>query len=75
MRRTVSAFFAALLVLTPQPLHAEPENDWTWEVAPYGWFSGLSGDIDIHNVDVHVDKSFLDLLSNLDMAMHGPLLA
>ena len=52
---------------------ADPRTGWSFEVAPYVWTMGLQGDATVRGIDVHIDKSFWDLLSNLDLAaeVHG----
>src|SRR5215467_7109169 len=70
MKRIRSASLAiVVLMLASVSASAEPDSNWTLQLIPYGWMIGLRGDITIRGMDVHVDKSFFDLLDNLDGAL------
>lgn len=47
---------------------APATSPWTLEASMYGWLTGLDGDIGIGGFDVGVDRSFLDILDDLNMA-------
>ncbi len=48
------------------------DEGWSFEVLPYVWGSGITGDVGIGPVESEVDVSFEDLVENLDMgAMLG----
>jgi hypothetical protein len=72
MRSHRTAALAALVLgLAGQDAAAQqaPRNDgWQFALTPYGWFSGISGDVRTRSQrdpDVSVSASFGDLLSNL----------
>ena len=46
-------------------------SGWTFTVGLYGWLAGLDGDVGIGGRTAHVDASFDDILSNLDIAVMG----
>lgn len=48
-------------------------KDWEFILIPYGWFTGLSGDITVKGRTADVDATFFDLLDHLDIAgmFHG----
>ncbi|TPW33362.1 hypothetical protein FJU08_02025 [Martelella alba] len=54
-------------VAAPAPA---PASGWTYVVTPYLWGTGLSGDVaPFKNAPaVHIDQSFSDILSNLNIA-------
>lgn len=54
--------------LASAPLQA---SDWTHEVAPYMWGTGLAGTTSIGPATVDVDASFSDILDSLEMAAMG----
>jgi len=72
MRGTRIGIVAAVL-LWSAAAGADPATGWSFEVAPYVWTIGIHGDVTIRGVDLHIDKNFWDLLSNLDLAaeVHG----
>ncbi|WP_156953419.1 hypothetical protein [Afifella pfennigii] len=73
MLRCIQAFgFALLAGAISTPAHAQ---DWEFQVTPYAWLSGLSGDVGtIPGLPAgSVDLSFGDILDDLDFA--GMLLA
>ena len=43
-------------------------SGWEFRVEPYGWLTGLNGDVEIANRSVAVDESFSDLFEHLDLA-------
>ena len=43
-------------------------SDWTFDLALYGWASGMSGKAGARGVSVEVDESFSDVVENLEMA-------
>jgi len=47
----------------------ETQNpSWEWNLTPYIWMTGMSGDISVLNQTVPLDVSFKDILKNLKMA-------
>lgn len=60
---------AVMLAFMPAPAAAASEGDpgaWQFEITPYLFAAGLSGDIGINSVTADVDASFNDILNNLD---------
>lgn len=56
-------------LMTEQPQTTESEAGWKFNVAPYFWMAGLSGDTSQFGLPtVHMDADFGDVLSNLDFA-------
>ncbi len=56
-------------LLTEEPQMAESKSGWEFNVAPYFWMAGLSGDTSQFGLPtVHMDADFGDILSNLDFA-------
>jgi hypothetical protein len=43
-----------------------PRSKWEFDLIPYFWMAGLSGDMTVKGVPVHVSESFSDIWSNLD---------
>lgn len=56
---------AGALLLAVPVVHA---SDWSHELAPYAWAIALEGESGVGNLTVDVDKSFSDILDDLDMA-------
>ena len=54
-----------------EPVEYTTPSGWTFTIAPYGWLSGIEGDIGAGGRTVHVDESFGDILSNLDIGFMG----
>ena len=46
-------------------------SGWTFNVALYGWFAGLEGDIGVGGRTTSVDASFGDILDHLDVGVMG----
>ncbi len=44
------------------------KSSWEWNLTPYIWMTGMSGDISVLNQTVPLDISFKDVLKNLKMA-------
>lgn len=62
---------AALLgtaLLAAVPLHAA---EWKHELAPYVWGSAMNGTTAVGPLEAEVDKSFGDILDNLEMGFMG----
>lgn len=57
-------------VLNQQLQVATPDR-WEFELTPYVWLAGLSGDVTVRNREADVDLDFGDLLDVLDMAVTG----
>jgi hypothetical protein len=63
------AVAAMLAGLVAAPALAQDE--WQSEVAIYGWFTGLTGEVDTPLGSVAFEQSFSDILDQLDMAFMG----
>jgi len=64
---------AGLLVLlgprafAQSPISAEaPKSRWEFDLVPYFWMAGLSGDMTVKGIPAHVSESFADIWSDLD---------
>jgi len=80
--RKASLIAVALAVLVapgisgPVPA-AAPSADpaphaWQFEIIPYLWLAGISGDIRVGNlIDATIDASFSDILKSMDFALMG----
>jgi hypothetical protein len=42
------------------------KSRWKFDIIPYFWMAGLSGDVTVRGVPGHVSESFSDILSDLD---------
>jgi len=71
--RLNSVGIVAAFLLWSASVKADPRTEWSFEVAPYVWTMGLHGDATVRGINVHIDKSFWDLLSNLELPaeVHG----
>lgn len=61
---------------TPAPKSASTDEGWNVAFTPYVWVAGTKGDIGIPRnagEDVEIDKSFADVLGNLNFAFMGAL--
>jgi opacity protein-like surface antigen len=71
-RHFAAAFALAAILL---PVHAEPVEPWWYEATPYLHAAGLKGTLGARGVTTHADISFSDVLSDLDLALQGTLVA
>jgi hypothetical protein len=51
---------------TYAPTEAVPPGGWTFQVTPYGWFTGINGTITAKGRSVSTAASFSDLVQNSD---------
>lgn len=74
MKRMTGMFVAAAMLVTAAStvLGEEPQG-WQFEIAPYGWLAGLSGDVSVGGQKSEFKKSASDLFDALDVG--GSLLA
>ena len=64
-----TALAAGFAVGTPGTARAEAGDDWSFQVAPYFWMAGQSGDIGAFGVEpFESDLSFGDIFDNLDFS-------
>jgi hypothetical protein len=78
MFKTLATSVIALLALggmakaadiAPPP---EPVSGWEWEIAPYGWLAGLSGEAAQFGLpEQEIDITIKQVLENLDIALMG----
>jgi hypothetical protein len=47
---------------------AQPADGWHFELAPYGWFAGMSGTMGVGPREAQTRASFTDICHNLDSA-------
>lgn len=75
MRFAVPGLLLALVLGSGAPLRAQDATHWEFQVTPYAWMSGLSGDVGTFPglPPARVDLSFRDILEDLDVA--GMLMA
>jgi hypothetical protein len=61
---------AAALTLAALPAQAQDTGDWSWQVTPYVWASGIGGEITPFTgaPTVEIDSSFSEVLEDLDAA-------
>ena len=64
----VSPAMAADLGLEPQyQLVEPPPSGWTFSFTPYGWFTGLDGNVTARGHTVDVNESFIEIAEKSDM--------
>jgi hypothetical protein len=73
---TTRLTIAAIAGLASAPAWAQTtaggSDEWQFLVAPYIWFSGISGEVSVGNlVRVPVEKSFSDIISDFDFGVQG----
>ena len=44
-----------------------PVNPWTFSFTPYGWFTGINGNVTARGHTVEVDESFIEIAEKSDM--------
>ena len=65
----VTTSIATAADLVPPP---EPESEWTFTVAPYGWLSGIKGNVAAFGAPkVDVDLSISEVLDKFDIGLMG----
>jgi hypothetical protein len=74
------AVMAALLAMAAAPASAQTtarptsamDDEWHFNVAPYMWMPGISGNVSVANLtSIPVDASIGDLLSKVDIGLQG----
>jgi opacity protein-like surface antigen len=67
----------AALALSAHSAHGQlsgysaQRDRWSFELTPYLWAAGMSGDIEVKNRTANVDPSFGDLFKDLDFGVMG----
>jgi opacity protein-like surface antigen len=67
----VRNWFGAIIGLTlgtAAPSSAYAQSEWEYSLSAYGWFTGLSSQVETRFGDVDSDASFSDILEQLNMA-------
>ena len=49
-------------IMHAQTTENEEKEEWNWQVTPYFWFTGLSGDLDFRNQNIPISADFGDLM-------------
>jgi len=82
-KRTAFALICGLLAATSPAWSADlgpgpgasfvepvaPVNPWTFSFTPYGWFTGINGNVTARNHTVDVNESFIEIAEQSDMFM------
>jgi len=55
----------------PWSVVAASEQSWSVELAPYAWLTGVDGSVSVAGRSASFDKSFSDLIDQVDMAYFG----
>ncbi len=64
---------AALIFGSVSTAHAA-ESGWTYEIAPYGWFPGIEGDVGLFGAPpVEIDVDFEDLFDAINWSEFPPI--
>ncbi len=61
-------------VLLTAPLVAGPaaaQSDWDYSATLYGWFTGVTAELETPFGDLEAEQDFSDILENLDLAFFG----
>lgn len=61
----------ALLMTSCQGVAAMPSDGWHFLIAPYGWISAMSADLQIRNRSTYVRVPFSEILKDLNFAAQG----
>ncbi len=67
MKKTLLVLVMAVVLMHGVDVMAQ-DSDWTVSVTPYAWLAGLEGDTGVGQLQGSVDKSFSDLLDDLEFA-------
>jgi hypothetical protein len=69
MKKTVLGMLGLMLMGTFAPTVATASDDWKFAVTPYLWGAGVSGTATVKSHEADVDKSFSDILDDLEFAL------
>ncbi|PQB03968.1 hypothetical protein [Aureitalea marina] len=60
-------------LMQAQTTENDDKEEWNWQLTPYFWFTGLSGDIDFQSQNIPVSADFGDLMDNFSIGflMHA----
>src|SRR5512134_2357855 len=65
-RKLASAIAATLVAGTAAMPAQAAEKEWSFEITPYLWASGIKGDLNVGGQTINVDASFTDLLDMVE---------
>ena len=68
MKKTVLVLLGLMLMTTFVPTVATAADDWKFAITPYLWGAGVSGTATVKRHEADVDKTFSDILNDLDFA-------
>ena len=75
MKKALMGLLGVMLAATCAPSVASGADEWKFAVTPYLWGAGINGTATVKQHEADVDKSFSDILSDLDFGMMVNLLA
>jgi len=68
MKKTVPALLGLMLLTVFAPPIATAADEWKFAVTPYLWGAGINGTATVGLHEADVEKSFSDILDDLDFA-------
>ena len=68
MKKVLLGLLGIMLTATFTPAVANAADDWKFAVAPYLWGAGIDGTVSAKGYEADVDKSFGDIVDDLDFA-------
>jgi hypothetical protein len=68
MKKIVLGLLGLMLLTTFSPTVAGAADDWKFAITPYLWGAGVNGTATVKRHEADVDKSFGDILNDLDFA-------
>jgi hypothetical protein len=66
VRKSLVAVLGLFLAATCTPAVATAADDWKFGITPYLWGAGVDGTLTVLGYETAIDKSFSDILSDLD---------
>jgi opacity protein-like surface antigen len=69
MKKAMMGLLGVMLTATFMPAAATAAEGWQFAVTPYLWGAGIDGTATVGLHEANVDKSFSDILNDLDFAM------
>jgi hypothetical protein len=66
--KTIFAFIVAAAVLGTCFDASAQDDGWNFTITPYAWLAGLEGETGVGLAQAEIDKSFSDIVEDLDMA-------
>ena len=68
MKKVLLGLLGIMLTATFAPGVAKAADDWKFAVTPYLWGAGIDGTVSVKGYEADVDKSFGDIVDDLDFA-------